>query len=166
MDFVPMRHRHLRQVMVIEHAVFPEPWSLAIFNSELALRTGRAYRVARMRHSVVGYVGLMVVGDEAHVTTLAVAPDQQGRGRGTEILLHAAHLSLELGARQLSLEVAAGNTRAQTLYRRFGFAPVGVRKGYYQKTGEDAFVMWVHDIDSDDYSSRLRAIEARLRSDG
>jgi ribosomal-protein-alanine N-acetyltransferase len=161
-----MRHRHLRQVMAIEHAVFPEPWSLAIFNSELALRTGRAYRVARVRHSIVGYVGLMIVGTEAHVTTLAVAPDHHGSGMGTEILLHAMRLSLELGARQVSLEVAAGNTRAQALYRRFGFAPVGVRKGYYQKTGEDAFVMVVHDIDADEYSRRLGAIEARLRSDG
>ncbi|MDA8357059.1 MAG: ribosomal protein S18-alanine N-acetyltransferase [Actinomycetota bacterium] len=159
-----MRHRHLRQVMAIEHQVFPEPWSLAIFNSELALRTGRAYRVAKVGRRVVGYVGLMIVTDEAHVTTLAVAPESQHQGIGTEILLRGVLLARELGARQLSLEVAAHNARAQALYRRFGLAPVGVRKGYYQKTGEDALVMVVDDIGSEAYSRRLAQIEAWLRS--
>ncbi len=162
--FAPMRRRDLRHVMGIEQVVFPEPWSLAIFTSELALRHGRAYRVAREGRAVVGYVGLMFVEDEAHVTTVAVAPGHQGRGVGTALLLHAARLSLAEGARHLSLEVAAGNERAQALYRRFGFAPVGVRKGYYQRTGEDAYVMWAHDVDSPAYADRLAGIEAGLRS--
>lgn len=160
----PMRRRDLRHVMAIEQAVFPEPWSLAIFTSELALRKGRAYRVARVGRTVVGYFGLMLVEDEAHVTTVAVAPGQQHRGVGTALLLHAVRISLAEGARHLSLEVAAGNQRAQALYRRFGFAPVGVRKGYYQLTGEDAFVMWAYDVDSAAYAERLAGIEAGLRS--
>jgi [ribosomal protein S18]-alanine N-acetyltransferase len=162
--FSPMRRRDLRQVMAIEQAVFPEPWSLAVFSSELALREGRAYRVAREARRVVGYFGLMLLDDEAHVTTVAVAPDHQRRGVGTALMLEAARTALTSGARHLSLEVAAGNERAQALYRRFGFAPVGVRKGYYQRTGEDAFVMWVHDVDSPAYAERLAGIEARLRS--
>jgi ribosomal-protein-alanine N-acetyltransferase len=160
----PMRRRDLRHVMAIEQVVFPEPWSHAVFTSELALRTGRAYRVARESRTVVGYFGLMFVEDEAHVTTVAVAPAHQHRGVGTALLLHAVRISLAEGARNLSLEVAAGNERAQALYRRFGFAPVGVRKGYYQVTGEDAFVMWAYDIGSPDYARRLEDIEAGLRS--
>ncbi|HZB72910.1 MAG TPA: hypothetical protein VE395_12280, partial [Acidimicrobiales bacterium] len=56
-------------------------------------------------------------------------------------------------------EVRMGNGAAQDLYRRFGFAPAGVRKGYYAETGEDALVMWAHDIDGAEYGERLRTIE-------
>jgi ribosomal-protein-alanine N-acetyltransferase len=164
LELAPMRRRDLKRVMTIEQAVFPEPWSLTIFTSELALREGRAYRVARAGRMVVGYFGLMFVDDEAHVTTVAVAPDHQHRGIGTTLMLDAVGTSLAEGARHLSLEVAASNERAQALYRRFGFAPVGVRKGYYQLTGEDAFVMWAYDVDSAAYVERLAAIEAQLSS--
>lgn len=155
-----MRRRDLPRVLEIEHAVFPEPWSRAVFASELALRRGRAYRVAQEGHTTVGYVGLMFVDEEAHVTTVAVAAEHQGRGIGTRIMLEAVRISLDHGARHISLEVAVGNTRAQALYRRFGFAPVGVRKRYYQVTGEDAYVMWARDIDAPDYAARLASIEA------
>jgi len=161
---VPMRRRDLKEVMVVERAVFPEPWSMNIFTSELALRRGRSYRVARAAKALAGYRGLMFVDDEAHVTTIAVAPDFQRRGVATVMLLDIVGDALAEGKRHLSLEVAAGNQRAQALYRRFGFAPVGVRKGYYPVTGEDAYVMWAHDIDSPDYAERVAAIEAQLRS--
>jgi [ribosomal protein S18]-alanine N-acetyltransferase len=161
-ELVRMRRRDLRRVMTIEHAVFPEPWSHAVFVSELALRHGRAYRVARVGRETVGYVGLMFVDEEAHVTTVAVAPEHQGRGFGKEILLGAVRIALDEGARAISLEVAVGNERAQSLYRRFGFVPVGVRKRYYQLTGEDAYVMWAHDIDSPSYAERLARIEASI----
>ena len=159
-----MRRRDLKHIMEIERAVFPEPWSLNIFTSELALRRGRAYKVARAGREVCGYVGVMFVDDEAHVTTIAVAPTYQRRGVGTVLMLEAARTSVDHGARNLSLEVAASNERAQALYRRFGFAPVGVRKGYYPLTGEDAFVMWAYGIDAPEYARRLDGIEARLRS--
>ena len=159
-----MRRRDLRAVMAIEREVYPEPWSMGIFTSELSLRTGRAYRVAKEGKNVVGYFGLMFVEDEAHITTIAVAPTYQRQGLGTVLLIEAVRISLDNGARHVSLEVAAGNERAQALYRRFGFAPVGVRKGYYAVTGEDAYVMWAYGIDSPEYAERLRSIEARVRS--
>ncbi|HEX3946650.1 MAG TPA: ribosomal protein S18-alanine N-acetyltransferase, partial [Acidimicrobiales bacterium] len=106
------------------------------------------------------------VDDEAHVTTIAVAPEHQHRGIGSWLMTHAVRISLAEGARHLSLEVAAGNQRAQALYRRFGFAPVGVRKGYYAATGEDAYVMWAYDIDSPAYADRLAAIEAAVEAAG
>jgi [ribosomal protein S18]-alanine N-acetyltransferase len=159
-ELVPMRRRDLRKVMSIEQLVFPEPWSHAVFVSELSLRTGRDYRVARMGREMVGYIGLMFVEIEAHVTTVAVAPQHQGQGVGTQIMLGAMRIAQEQGCRQVSLEVAVGNTRAQSLYRRFGFLPVGVRKNYYQLTGEDAFVMWAYEIDSPAYAARLAGIES------
>jgi ribosomal-protein-alanine N-acetyltransferase len=164
LEFSVMRRRDLRPVMVIEHAVFPEPWSLAIFHSELALRRGRAYRVARAGREVAGYFGLMFVEDEGHLTTIAVAPAFWRQGVATQMMLEAMAITREHGARHLSLEVAAGNERAQALYRRFGFAPVGVRKGYYAVTGEDAYVMWAYDVDSEAYAERLLAIASKVRS--
>ncbi len=159
-ELVRMRRRDLRRVMAIEQVVFPEPWSHGVFVSELSLRRGRAYRVARVGKETVGYVGLMFVEEEAHVTTVAVAPEHQRRGIGTQIMLGAVRIAQEAGARSVSLEVAVGNERAQALYRRFGFVPVGVRKGYYQLTGEDALVMWAYDVDSAAYRERLERIEA------
>ncbi len=67
--------------------------------------------------------------------------------------------SCPMGVRHLSLEVAASNEPAQTLYRRFGFAPVGIRKNYYPITGEDALVMWAYDIDTPDYAQRLEELD-------
>jgi ribosomal-protein-alanine N-acetyltransferase len=162
-ELVKMRRRDLRRVMEIEQVVFPEPWSHGVFASELALRRGRAYRIAREGREMVGYVGLMFVEEEAHVTTVAVAPAHQGRGIGTQIMLGAIEIAQKEGSRHVSLEVAVGNTRAQALYRRFGFAPVALRKGYYQLSGEDAYVMWAYDIDSPAYHERLEEIRSTLR---
>ena len=64
------------------------------------------------------------------------------------------------GIKHISLEVAANNDPAQALYRRFGFAPVAVRKNYYPVTGQDALVMWVYDIDSEEYAERLEDLAA------
>ena len=106
----------------------------------------------------------MFSGEEAHGTTLAVAPEYHRRGVASVLLLDAVRAALESGALHLSLEVAFGNQGAQALYRRFGFSPVGVRKNYYQMTGEDAYVMWAYDVSSREYTERLEAIEAELRA--
>jgi len=102
------------------------------------------------------------VEDDGHITTLTVDPGWHHRGIGTVLLLDAARAAPALGVRHLTLEVRVGNDPAQALYRRFGFAPVGIRKNYYAETGEDAIIMWVHDIDTPAYADRLSAIESRL----
>jgi ribosomal-protein-alanine N-acetyltransferase len=160
----PMRRRHLRSVVRIERLVYPEPWSIGLYVSELALGSARVYRVAKDGTKVVGYGGLLFTPDEAHVTTLAVDPERQGRRIGTRLLLALARSALAYDVAGLTLEVRAGNEAAQALYRRFGFAPAGIRKNYYRKVGEDAIVMWVHDIDGDAYGRRLAEIEAALPS--
>jgi [ribosomal protein S18]-alanine N-acetyltransferase len=156
---VPMRRRHLRAVLRIEAAVYPRPWSVSLFLSELALRSSRAYTVARVDNTVVGYSGLMLSGEDAHVTTVAVDPAWHRRGIATRLMLHMARLATRRGARHLTLEVRVGNTAAQALYRRFGFHPAGIRKNYYSETNEDALVMWADDVDSPPYGARLAAIE-------
>ena len=168
---VPMRRRHLRSVLRIESQVYPRPWSLSLFLSELSLRTSRHYLVARVDAVVVGYAGLMFTGDDAHVTTIAVDPAWHRAKIGTRLLAELAHAALERGARNLTLEVRVGNTPAQALYERFGFAPAGIRKNYYVETNEDALVMWAEQIDEPPFRERLAAIErsvpgTTVRSEG
>ena len=150
-----LKRRDLRHLLPIEAAVFPEPWSVGVFNSELSLRHGRLYRAAWDGDHLAGYAGFMIVDDEAHVTTIATAPAYQRSGVARTLLIDGIRTLLASGVRHLSLEVAASNEPAQALYRRFGFAPVGVRKNYYPVTGEDALVMWVYDIDTPEYAERL-----------
>ena len=161
-QLVPMRRRHLRAVLRIEAQVYPRPWSLSLFMSELALRATRAYYVARVRGGVVGYCGLMLSGDDGHVTTIAVDPVWHRHGVGTRLLLNIARVAANKGARNLTLEVRVSNKPAQALYYRFGFHPAGIRKNYYVETTEDALVMWAKDIDTDAYERRLAGIESTL----
>lgn len=158
----PMRRRHLRQVLRIDHQVYPRPWSLGLYLGELSTTDGRSYLVARQGTQVVGYAGLMVIAGDAHVTTVAVAPAHQHQGLATRLLLVLMRDALVLGAERVTLEVRASNTGAQRLYGRFGFAPAGVRKAYYVDNREDAVIMWAIDVGAADHAARLARIEATL----
>jgi ribosomal-protein-alanine N-acetyltransferase len=150
-----LRRRDLRQLLRIENKVFPEPWTPAVFNSELALRKGRLYRAAWDGNEMAGYIGFLMIDDEAHMTTIATAPAYQRSGVATTMIIDAVSTLRATGIKHISLEVAANNDAAQSLYRGFGFAPVAVRKNYYPVTGQDALVMWAYDIDSEEYAQRL-----------
>jgi ribosomal-protein-alanine N-acetyltransferase len=158
----PMRRRHLRSVLRIEQQVYPRPWSMGLFMSELSYGGSRAYVVARVGPSVVGYGGLMLVPDDGHITTLAVDPRWHRHRIGTRLLLTLAKTAIDRGAKDLTLEVRVTNEAAQNLYRGFGFAPAGIRKGYYVETNEDALIMWANDVDSPDYARRLDGLTATL----
>ena len=159
---VPLRRRHLRSILRIEAQVYPRPWSLSLFLSELALRTSRSYLVARVDGVVVGYAGLMFSGDDAHVTTIAVDPAWHRSKIASRLLLELTKTAREHNALNLTLEVRVTNTGAQALYERFGFVGAGVRKNYYVETNEDALVMWAEHIDEPEYQQRLAAIEASI----
>jgi ribosomal-protein-alanine N-acetyltransferase len=161
-----LRRRDLRTLLRIESVVFPEPWSPEVFSSELALRKGRLYRAAWDGHELAGYIGFMMLDDEAHMTTIATAPAHQRRGVATTMIVDGIRTLRAQGIKHISLEVAANNGPAQALYRRFGFAPVGVRKNYYHVTGQDALVMWVHDVDSEEYAKRLDRLAAGVPVEG
>ena len=158
----PMRRRHLRSVLRIEHQVYPRPWSIGLYVSELALGPSRIYLVARVDSSVVGYAGLMVIHDEGHVTTVAVDPAWHRRHVAVRLMLQMVRQAIQRDVKALTLEVRMSNTAAQGMYQRFGFVPAGARKGYYIDNQEDALVMWAHDIDTDAYTARLAAIEASI----
>jgi ribosomal-protein-alanine N-acetyltransferase len=154
----PMRRKHLSAVVHIEQLVYSQPWTLSLFVSELALRINRSYNVAKVGDVVVGYAGMSFLDDEAHVTTIAVDPSWQRRGIASRLMVHGMRHAIARGTRNVTLEVRMSNSGAQHMYRRFGFAPGGIRKKYYENT-EDAIVMWAHDVDSDEYAKRLAHIE-------
>jgi [ribosomal protein S18]-alanine N-acetyltransferase len=162
---VPMRRRHVRAVLRIEQQVYPRPWTMSLFLSELALRSSRAYFVARVGRDVVGYGGLMLSADDGHITTLAVDPRCQRRQIATRLMLVLAREAIAREARSLTLEVRLSNDPAQELYRRFGFAPVGVRKNYYVETNEDALVMWAHEIQRREYADLLAGLERQVEGE-
>lgn len=159
----PMRHRHLESVLAIEGRAQARPWSLRLFEDELE-RRGRHYVVARAGATVVGFAGLLMIADDGHVATIAVDPARQGSKIATRLLVELVRGALDLGANQLTLEVRASNVRAHRLYQRFGFVPAGARKGYYVDNGEDAIVMWAHDVGDAAYGERLAAIDASFAS--
>lgn len=163
-EIVPMKRRHLRSVVRIEAKVYPRPWSHSLFVSELALRSTRAYFVAKVGREIVGYAGLMMSMTDGHVTTIAVDPAWHRHGIGTRLLLALAHEGIERNATALTLEVSLSNRGAQQMYKRFGFTPVGVRKGYYADTGEDALVMWAYGVSEPPYLRLLEGIERRVRA--
>ncbi len=100
----------------------------------------------------------MLVGEDAHIVTLAVTPNERRRGVGSLLMVSLIERAREHGARNLTLEVRRSNDAAQDLYRRFGFEEVGLRRDYYRT--EDAVVMWAVDIDSDIYQGTLDAMRS------
>lgn len=156
----PMRRRHLRSVLRIERHSPGHGWSLGLFMSELAQPSGRAYLVAKVDGTVVGFAGALLAADEAHVTTVAVDPAWRGRAVATRLVAVLVRRVIALGATGVTLEVRASNDAAIALYRRFGMAPVGVRAAYYADPQEDALVMWATEVDGPAYQQRLADIEA------
>jgi len=157
-----MRRSDIPTVAALERVIYPQPWSARLFFDELG-RDDRSYLVIESpERDVLGYGGLLLIEQDAHITSLTVAPAQRGGRLGTRLLLALIERALERGAQHLTLEVRVSNTSAQGLYDRFGFAPVGKRKDYY--IDEDALVMWAIDIDTDAYAERIAGIRESLEA--
>ena len=136
----------LDEILAIERASFTNPWSREAFAYEL-----RENRVAHLwvvrapddagRLQIVGYCCLWLIRDEAHVTNFAVHPTRRHQGIGRQLLGTLLEHYRQQGASRAALEVRVGNDEARRLYEGFGFRRVGLRKGYYFDTGEDALLM-------------------------
>ncbi len=159
-EIVPMRRRHLAGVLRCEQRSQPRPWSLNLFAQELA-SPGRCYVIARRAgvREVLGHAGAIHVAGEGHVATIGVDPAWRRHGIGRRLLVAITRGMIGLGAEAMTLEVRASNAAAQAMYRRFGYAPVGVRANYYSDVGEDAIIMWVHDIGEPPHAERLARLE-------
>ena len=146
-----MSHSDIPAVAALEAANQPRPWSASVFGEELA-RDDRVYVVAAAK-DVVGFAGILVVGDEAHVTNILIDPEHRRLGIATKLMRRLVSEAVSRGARHLTLEVRTRNEPARNLYSKMGFAPVGVRPGYYDD--DDALILWAHDIDEPRYLEAL-----------
>ena len=160
-DIRSMSRSDIPAVAELESEIYGQPWPPRVFFDELAMEN-RRYLVATDHNGfLLGYCGLLIVEEDAHVTTIAVAPRSRGHQLGTRLMLEMVDAALDAGTRHLTLEVRVSNEPAQKLYERFGFDPVGRRKNYYKD--EDALVMWATDIDTDEYQERVSGIRSALR---
>jgi len=138
-----MTTRDLPGVLALEAALFgEEAWSREMLAGELSQQPAtRYYLVAEEDEALVGYAGLLAAGEQADVLTIAVATSQWGQGIGSRLLAALLAEARQRDCTEMFLEVRADNLRAQRLYKWFGFAEIGIRRGYYQPSGTDAIVM-------------------------
>ena len=140
-DLLPMNAQDVDEILRIEYKIYSHPWSRANFTDSIA--SGYSCWVCRVGGELVGYYVVMMAIDEAHLLNISVSEKRQGLGFGARLLRHAMSVALQAGASTLLLEVRPSNVKAVELYRHFGFAQIGVRRGYYPADGgrEDALVM-------------------------
>lgn len=128
-------------ITALEQQIFvSDAWSAGQIAEELAAPY-RSYFVAQQGGEVCGYAGVLVIGAEADVQTIAVAESRRGRGIGASLLRALNDAAVAQGATDMFLEVRVDNPAAIALYQKFGFARLGVRPKYYQPEGVDALIM-------------------------
>ncbi len=157
----PMTYADIPSVLQLEAEAFPQdpPTDL---NKELGNRLA-SYLVACCTEQngliseelIIGYCGAWLVIDEAHLLSIAVKEDYRGRGIGELLLISALEDVIGRGAQTMFLEVRMSNTPARALYEKYGFARLGIRRGYYQDNNEDAVVMAADDINDLSFKNNL-----------
>lgn len=169
--FRPLSLEDLPALMAIEEQVFRMPWPASVYRRELTLNDQGLYYALELTEPVrlappntlLGYAGAWLLGDEAHLMTIAVAAGWQGLGLGEWLLLNLMDAVEAHGAQVMTLEVRIGNRRAIALYRRLRFRVAGRRRGYYADNLEDALIMTTPFLD-EPQMLRRRAQRRRLVS--
>ena len=159
-----MQRGDVARVMEIEKQCFATPWHESAYLTELVNRSAH-YVVARVDDTIVGYSGMWVIMDEAHITTIGVDPGYRGLKIGEQILVAVLEEAMRRGARRATLEVRESNIVAQNLYRKYGFVPAAIRRGYYSDNNENAVVMWVDDMLTRDYQRFFAELKRRLQTE-
>ncbi|HHZ93665.1 TPA: ribosomal-protein-alanine N-acetyltransferase [Candidatus Poribacteria bacterium] len=134
-------------VLQIEHQSFISPWSERTFCEGISGKYPHAhFLVGKHQGNPISYINFMVVDGDCHITNLAVSPDFRRLGVAKYMLAKSLDQMKILGGRKVFLEVRASNIAAQKLYREFGFRINNIRKKYYSDNGEDAYILWIRDI--------------------
>jgi len=160
----PFALEDLEEVMAIEPTAFGQHhWSRQAFVQELDKAEGLyfiAYEQASRR--LLGYSGLWILGQEAHITTLAVRTEYRRQYIGEQLLINSILEARCLGVLRLTLEVRASNEAAQKLYSKYGFSTVNTRPHYYQDNFESALILWSENITTPEFNTLLKANIAAL----
>lgn len=154
----------LDSIMVIEPRAYgSHHWSRQSFISELTNPSGHYLgAVCTEDSALLGYTGYWLIGDEAHITTLAVHPDFRRERVGERLLIANVLDARANGALWLTLEVRVSNEAAQGLYFKYGFRNLGVRRRYYQDNSEDALVLWTDRITDVSFAEQFAAKAAAM----
>lgn len=188
----PMRIDDIAEVSRVEHLCFTNPWPQSAYRRELRNPGNNAYivlwehddsrpsdtsdesrgalsilpffRRSERAHDdrIVGFAGMWMLYDEAHVTTIGVTPDLRGKGLGELMLIRLFEIAGERTAEWVTLEVRVSNASAQALYHKYGFSQQGLRRRYYSDNGEDASIMWSPSIRTDEYRQRFAELRDKL----
>lgn len=111
---------------------------------------------------IIGFAGMWLLLDEAHVTTIGVLPEYRGKGLGELLLVNLFQTAMRRDAEWVTLEVRVSNEAAQSLYTKYGFTRQGIRRGYYSDDGEDAYIMWSPSLREPETIARMNALTAVL----
>lgn len=160
-QLAPLTVADLDEVAAIERLSFAAPWPTSAYATELTTNRLARYVGARMDGALVGFGGIWLMVDEAHVTTMAVLPAHRQKGVATALLLELLREARRGGARVATLDVRVSNVDAQRLYRAFGFVEVGRRIRYYDDNGEDALVMTTAELESPEQLEMEDALRSR-----
>jgi ribosomal-protein-alanine N-acetyltransferase len=152
----------LLAVHVIERESFSTPWPEHAYRQEIEQNRLAHYIVARYGNGIVGFAGIWLLVDEAHVTTFATRTAWRRQGIGERLLVALLDLSLARGAKEATLEVRPSNVPAKRLYEKYGFKVVGVRPRYYSDNNEDALIMTTDTLDGRPMRDRLAELRAAL----
>lgn len=181
----------IADVSRVERQCFTNPWPQSAYRRELRNPGNNAYLVLwehddtqlpappeeargalsmlpffrrgqRNNDRIVGFAGMWILYDEAHVTTIGVVPELRGKGLGELLLIELFEIAYARNAEWVTLEVRVSNDSAQALYRKYGFSQQGIRRRYYSDNGEDAYIMWSPSIRTDEYRQRFNELRARL----
>ncbi len=172
----PMTVVDIPAVLEIDRLSFPTPATEQLFRNELTENQLAHYQVLARAAAgesatgevLVGFAGFWLIAGEIHISTIAVHPAERGRGRGEWLLLNLLLEACALDPLLVTLEVRQGNHTAQSLYRKYRFEEVGLRRRYYRDTGEDALLMTVDFAAQPDYCRWLHdqaAVAARATAD-
>lgn len=140
--FRGMRLDDIDTIVAIERESFTAPWSIDAFRNELLNNMFAKYMVMERDGRILGYGGMWMIVDEAHVTNIAVREAYRGQGLGKRLLQEIMRTAQWLGALRMTLEVRVSNESAKSLYQRMGFYASGIRPNYYSDNMEDALIMW------------------------
>jgi len=164
-----MRKEDVAQVAKLDREVFPTQWPPTDYHHELQNRLAHYIVACEARETVethqpsneyiVGFAGIWIMVDEAHIINIAVQEDHRRQGIGELLLISIIDLATELNASIVTLEVRTSNTAAQSLYRKYGFSQVGIRKGYYTDNREDAIIMSTEKITSTPFQTQLNHLK-------
>lgn len=130
------------RICEIENKSFVTPWSKNAFIDEVSNNKLADYVVVVLNNEIVGYGGMWIILDEAHVTNIAIDPDFRGNGLGNVLVEGILNKCKQREIKKITLEVRQHNNPALSLYKKYGFCECGIRKGYYTDTKEDAIIMW------------------------